>query len=865
MTPPDLDYRAVFGAIPVPATLIDADGIILDVNGAFLAIARRAGSDLKPEDRIGKPANEFVADAFHAEWEAFVGELLAGGNAAPLRQVATDGMGREFLQEIRGHAIRGSSGSVVGAVILRDDVTEEVLQAERLEDTTRLLTAFQRIGELVVSSLDQDVVLDTIAEEIVRAGIFRSLMVALVDQDDGTVTVRRSLVCQRDAEGRPIPGTALRGDPDVVGFTYDRDDPNITAETARRGEPMIVEPGDERLDKRVDAKPENKVAFFIPVKQGDRVLAVLATACYAPQRDDTLQRIEMMRPLLNQAAIALDHARLFEENRRAVRAQKVNLAVQRVRNSVLQMRDEAGWADVVDQLSGELTGLVQHAACGIQLVAGDGSMVGYSSGKGALQGHPFHEAPPPVRRALETWEPQYRRTRAEMAEACDDVGLVRVGAHSVVDVPFQGGTLAVNSEAEDAFSDDDIAVLQAFAAVMSEAHQRLQELRVLAQKELQLQQAQKMEAVGQLTAGVAHNFNNVLQGVIGNLELALLDAGPAVQPAIEAALQSTQRAGEVVQQLMVFSREDQHRPRRAVDIGAVIRDTEAICRKTFDRRIHLAVARRSVSPTLGDAPQLQQVFLNLCLNARDAVTEYSHSIPSIRISWEEVQVDERHAPSGAEPGPYLRVDVVDNGQGMDLETQKRIFEPFFSTKPVGKGTGLGLSTAFAIVREHDGWIECESQPGAGARFSVFLPAATPGDEGPPPEPRDSASGPTDATVLVVDDEDMVRKTAQKMLELRGYSVLTAADGEQALEIVRRHGDDIALILLDQSMPGLSGREVLQHVRRHAPDTRVIIFTGFPSDVEDFEGADDLVRKPFTLDGLVSKVRGVLDRTSGGGS
>jgi len=302
-----------------------------------------------------------------------------------------------------------------------------------------------------------------------------------------------------------------------------------------------------------------------------------------------------------------------------------------------------------------------------------------------------------------------------------------------------------------------------------------------------------------------------------------------------------------------------------VDIAAVIRDTEAICRKTFDRRIHLTVTRRSAPPALGDALQLQQVFLNLCLNARDAVSEYSRGIPTIHISWEEVQVDETHAPAGIEASPYLRIDVVDNGRGMDLETQKRVFEPFFSTRPVDKGTGLGLSTAFGIVGEHDGWIECDSRPGAGARFSVYLPAAAPEEERPRTGPGSPVAESAGSTLLVVDDEDMVRETARQMLELRGYCVLTAADGEQAIEVIRRCGDAISLILLDQSMPGLSGRDVLQHVRRHAPGTRVIIFTGFPASVEEFEGADDLVRKPFTLDGLVSKVREVLDRASGEGS
>lgn len=859
MTNSDIDYRAVFGNIPVPATLIDANGVILDVNHAFLAMARRAGMDLKPADRIGRHINDFVGEDLRAEWESFVADLVAGRATPPLRQAGSDGTGRRFYQEIRGQALRDSDGNVISAAILRQDVTAEASQAARLEDSTRLLTAFQRIGEQVVSSLDREVVLDTVGEEIVRAAIFRSLMVALVDRRDGSVTVVRSLTCEMTPNQDPIPETVRRVDENVVGIVYSRDDVNITAEVARTGELTIVDIDDPRLDGTLQRPTQPKLAYFIPVKQAGHVVAVLATASRTDQREETLARIEMMQPLMNQVAIALDHARLFDERRRATRDQQVGLAVQRLRNHILQMRDESGWSDVVYQFSEELSALVAYSGCGVQLVNDDGTMVGYSSGVGALEAFPFAVTPPPLRRALETGQPQYRRNRQEMDAAGDDAGLKRIGAQSVLDVPFLGGTLAVNSLRESSFSDADIDVLKAFAGVMSEANQRLGELRAVAQKDVQLQQAQKMEAVGQLTAGVAHNFNNMLQGVIGHLELALLDAGPAVQPAIEAALQSTHRAGEVVQQLMVFSREGRYQPRRSVDVAAVIHDTETICRRTFDRRIQLSVTRRSTSATLGDALQLQQVMLNLCLNARDAVAEYSQSVPTISISCEEAHVDESRTPEGVAPGPYLRIDVVDNGCGMDLGTQKRIFEPFFSTKPVNKGTGLGLSTAFGIVREHDGWIECESQPGAGARFSVYLPAATPGRELPPTGRGQPDEGAGAGTILVVDDEDMVRETAEQMLEMRGFSVLTAADGEQAIEMVRRHGDGISVILLDLSMPGLSGEDVLQHVRRHTPDTRVIIFTGFPSDVEDFEGADDLVRKPFTLDGLISKVRDVLDR------
>ena len=410
---------------------------------------------------------------------------------------------------------------------------------------------------------------------------------------------------------------------------------------------------------------------------------------------------------------------------------------------------------------------------------------------------------------------------------------------------------------EEAFSESDIDVLRQFAAVMSEAHRRLQDLEALGVKDRELQQSQKMEAVGQLTAGIAHNFNNMLQGVIGNLELALVQATPEIRTALENAMISAERATEMVQELLMFTRQGMRRAHRPVDVHKVLADTEGICRRTFDRKIAIDVDIGDIPAILGDSMQLQQVFLNLCINARDALDLHSQDPPRIQIEAVHRVLGESDVPPEASPGSYLCVSVSDNGVGMDAATQEKAFEPFFTTKSVDRGTGLGLSTAFGIVRDHNGWMTCGGEPGAGSHFDVYLPASSSVAD-THAKPSESSTGIGTETILLVDDEAMVRTTLGQMLEMRSYEVLYASDGHECLEICSQMATRIDLVILDQSMPRMSGQDVLAELHRSHPQLKVIIITGFAVDLADFAGALDIVQKPFSLKSLVSKVRDVLD-------
>jgi len=370
----------------------------------------------------------------------------------------------------------------------------------------------------------------------------------------------------------------------------------------------------------------------------------------------------------------------------------------------------------------------------------------------------------------------------------------------------------------------------------------------LQERERQLRQMQKMEVMGELTAGIAHNFNNLLQGVTGNLELAIEEATADVRDRITDALRIVNTQAELVRQLMAYTRRGTGAAQEPVDIGAIVESVVGMCRNTFDRRIELLCDIDGGCPSvLGDAAQLEQVVLNLCLNARDAVTEDESSEPriSIRVG---LQID-----SGAR---NVRLSIADNGAGMDRAICERVFDPFFTTKEVGSGTGLGLSIVHGIVRQHQGSVTCDSRVGAGSTFHVVLPASD-SDASESPSADEPAPEKGDETILLVEDEEAVRSTVAFVLRRLGYRVLVAADGEEGLAVLERSRESVDLILLDVSMPRMTGPEMLQRLDPGdcAP---VILFTGYamPHELQDRVAA--VLEKPLGPRVLLRCVRSVLD-------
>jgi signal transduction histidine kinase len=377
----------------------------------------------------------------------------------------------------------------------------------------------------------------------------------------------------------------------------------------------------------------------------------------------------------------------------------------------------------------------------------------------------------------------------------------------------------------------------------------------------QLRQAGKLEAVGQLAGGVAHDFNNLLAAVTGHLALAqeLLPAGDPARALVAAGEQAAWRAAELTRQMLSFARRTPLRL-EPTDLTACVAETAAILRRTIDPRIALEVrAAPPPGPALADAGQVTQVLMNLCLNARDAMPEGGR----LTLTAADAVVDEAHAgrPAGARPGAYVRLSVQDTGAGIPAELRERLFEPFFTTKEPGQGTGLGLAMVYGVVQQHQGWVEVESAPGRGTRFDVYLPRA----ERPPDPPALAPPAPAAArgteTVLLADDEPMIRDLGRVILEQHGYRVLVAADGQEAVDVYRTEAGRVHLVILDLTMPRLSGRDACRELVRLDPGVRVLVSSGFSADSATLvgeAGVRGFVGKPYRPADLVAAVRAALD-------
>ncbi len=382
-----------------------------------------------------------------------------------------------------------------------------------------------------------------------------------------------------------------------------------------------------------------------------------------------------------------------------------------------------------------------------------------------------------------------------------------------------------------------------------------------------LQQAQKLEAVGRLAGGIAHDFNNLLTGIIGNLSLAQMEGEDSAhgdpQRFIASAKKAGQRAAELVRQLLGFSRRS-HLQLAQTDVNDLALEIQDLLVHTIDPRVSIDVdLPDGLWHANADATQIQQVVMNMCVNAVDAMQEDGGRI---QLSTRNVQLTEEQASMmsmGAPAGKYVRISVQDNGHGMPPEIRERIFEPFFTTKDPGKGTGLGLATSYGIIRQHGGWIVCESEVGQGTHFLIYLPgveATTPiaQAEDTPTEIHNGSE-----TVLLVDDEQVVRAVAQGALERHGYTILCASDGEEALSICREQGADIDAIILDLTMPRLSGRETFIQLQETENPPPVILCSGYMVDLDTFEQETGTrpagaVQKPFNLDQLSQAVRSAVD-------
>jgi nitrogen-specific signal transduction histidine kinase len=368
-------------------------------------------------------------------------------------------------------------------------------------------------------------------------------------------------------------------------------------------------------------------------------------------------------------------------------------------------------------------------------------------------------------------------------------------------------------------------------------------------------QAQKMLAVGQLAAGIAHDFNNLLTAIGGYTELVIgtLDDDDVRRHDLQEVAKAAQRAAALTRHLLSFSRR-QILQTTVLDVYGMVAEVQKLLRRTIPENIELQLQLNPSDPVRADRGQLEQVVLNLALNAGDAMPQGG----VLRLVTETVDIDDawadRHPPMPA--GRYVRLAVSDTGVGMAPKTQARIFEPFFTTKEHGKGTGLGLATVYGIVKQSDGFIWVDSQLGRGTTFDIYLPVVhEPIGTAVSVAPAPITSGGTQ-TILLAEDDGAVRRLARDILANRGYEVLEARDGDEALAIARQHPGAIHLLITDVVMPGLSGPDLAARLTMERPDVRVLYTSGYTEHMmlrSGFNHGLTLLAKPFLPTELLRKV------------
>lgn len=380
--------------------------------------------------------------------------------------------------------------------------------------------------------------------------------------------------------------------------------------------------------------------------------------------------------------------------------------------------------------------------------------------------------------------------------------------------------------------------------------------------EKRLQQARKLEAVGTLASGIAHDFKNVIQAILGSAELLMIGKNPA-HPDFEGLntiFDASERGVEIVQQMLSYSRKLESIKKR-IDLNQQVRQVHSLLKNGISSEFEVSLKLEEALPQVdADAGQIGQVIMNLVNNARDAMPEGGQLV--IQTTSVNLTPDYCKTQPDLTPGPYVCTSVADSGQGMSKETLEHIFDPFFTTKRADKGTGLGLAMVYGIVQNHDGLITCKSVLGEGTRFKIFLPAAA--RPGTAVEKKTADVVQTGGeTILLVEDMRVIRRFAKRRLEMAGYKVLTADDGVEALKLYREEKDRIGMILLDLIMPNMGGERCLQELLQIDPGVKVVFASATKPEELSWKQIETQTRgylnKPYLGDDLLSMVRKVLDQ------
>ena len=415
---------------------------------------------------------------------------------------------------------------------------------------------------------------------------------------------------------------------------------------------------------------------------------------------------------------------------------------------------------------------------------------------------------------------------------------------------------------EDRVIRDEKGRITGIRSMIEDITERRRAEEALRKSEEQLRQWQRVEAIGRLAGGVAHDFNNLLMTIKGCSEILLreLDARDSRREEVEEIRKAAERATALTRQLLAFGRRQVLQP-QVLDLNEVVANMDRMLQRLIGEDIQLlTILDPELWPVKVDPGQIEQVIMNLAVNARDAMRGGGR----LTIETANVVLDENYARRhvSVKPGPCVMLAVTDNGCGMDKETQSHLFEPFFTTKAKGEGTGLGLSTVYGIVKQSGGNIWAYSESGLGTTFKIYLPRAEEAVKTYKPKLAPTVSPGGSETILLVEDEEAVRAIVSKILQNKGYTVLEARQGHEALQICKDHHGPIHLMVTDVVMPHMSGSELAERLTTLRPELRVLFMSGYPDNAIVHHGVlgagTSFLQKPFTLSALECKVRDLLD-------
>ncbi len=566
----------------------------------------------------------------------------------------------------------------------------------------------------------------------------------------------------------------------------------------------------------------------VPLKAGDEVVGVLGLAFVEQGVIFNDEQMDLLARFGELASLALENARLNEESRRELaerkkaeeNLRKLSVAVEQSPASII-ITDTSGRIEYVNPHFTMLTGYSED------------EVVGKSPG---------------ILKTGETGPEEYRL----LWETIKSGGEWRGEFHN-----RKKNNELYWEQALIAPIRDEKGVITHFICIKEDITERKQ-------LEYQLRHSQKMEAIGQLAGGIAHDFNNILTAIIGYssiIQLKLPDDSPLKKSA-EQIVATSERGARLTQGLLAFSRK-QATNLCIINLNEILNRIQQLLLRLISEDIHLELVLAPQSlPVMADSVQIEQVLMNLTTNARDALPKGG----SIVIATEEIRIDNDFilAKGFGKYGKYALLTVTDNGEGMDAEVVKHVFEPFYTTKELGKGTGLGLSIVYGIIKKHNGYITCHSTAGVGTTMRIYLPILTESPASAAPESMTCEPGRqgSDDVILVAEDDQVARLLTREILEEFGYSVLEAKDGQEALELFRDNRDRISLVMLDVVMPKLKGREVYDAVRALDPSMKVLFCSGYSEDVvirqAGFGSGLDYLHKPYTPKELLMKIRKVLE-------